>query len=221
MGPSRGSRRCSTTTRSLSGCCGAGDGAWGSPRPSASPTRQSDGWWSSPSSASSGPAPSTTRCAHELINSILELIEKAKQELVSPDQYAKWADTHLAAAATPVQQELLLRHRECAEVYRRLEERFLGRAILDHDDTILYAEKLIREDPDVHDAVAGSLDHVMVDEYQDTNYAQARLVEGLAGERGNLLVVADDDQSIYKFRGHRWPTSSVLPASTHRTAGLC
>lgn len=138
---------------------------------------------------------------HELIDSILELIEKAKQELVSPDQYAKWADTHLAAAATPLQQELLLRHRECAEVYRRLEERFLGRAILDHDDTILYAEKLIREDPDVHDAVAGSLDHVMVDEYQDTNYAQARLVEGLAGERGNLLVVADDDQSIYKFRG--------------------
>ena len=100
-----------------------------------------------------------------------------------------------------LERELLTRHRECAEVYRRLEATFLERAVLDHDDTILYAERLLREHPDVREAVAGAIDHVMVDEYQDTNYAQARLVEALAGERGNLLVVADDDQSIYKFRG--------------------
>jgi DNA helicase-2/ATP-dependent DNA helicase PcrA len=138
---------------------------------------------------------------HELIDSILELIEKAKQELVSPEEYAEWAETRLAGAATEVQRELLTRHQECAEVYRRLERRFTERAILDHDDTILFAERLVREDADVRAAVAGGIDFVMVDEYQDTNYAQARLVEGLTGERGNLLVVADDDQSIYKFRG--------------------
>jgi len=77
----------------------------------------------------------------------------------------------------------------------------MERAVLDHDDTILYAERLLREHADVREAVAGAIDHVMVDEYQDTNYAQARLVEVLAGERGNIMVVADDDQSIYKFRG--------------------
>jgi DNA helicase-2/ATP-dependent DNA helicase PcrA len=137
----------------------------------------------------------------DLIGAILELIEKAKQELVSPEDYAMWAGARLESAEDPAQRELLIRHQECAEVYRRLQERFTQRGILDHDDTILHAARLLQDHPDVHDAVAGSLDFVMVDEYQDTNYAQARLVERLVGERGNLLVVADDDQSIYKFRG--------------------
>jgi len=63
----------------------------------------------------------------------------------------------------------------------------MERAVLDHDDTILYAERLLREHADVREAVAGAIDHVMVDEYQDTNYAQARLVEVLAGERGDIM----------------------------------
>jgi DNA helicase-2/ATP-dependent DNA helicase PcrA len=139
--------------------------------------------------------------SHDLVDAILDLIEKAKQELVSPAAYATWAEARLAEAGSSLERELLTRHRECAEVYRRLEASFLERAVLDHDDTILYAERLLREHADIREAVAGAIDHVMVDEYQDTNYAQARLVEALAGERGNLLVVADDDQSIYKFRG--------------------
>jgi DNA helicase-2/ATP-dependent DNA helicase PcrA len=137
----------------------------------------------------------------DLIGAILDVIEKAKQELVSPEDYAAWAQARADATEDAAQRELLLRHRECAEVYRRLQERFTRRGILDHDDTILHAARLLQDHPDVREAVAGSLDFVMVDEYQDTNYAQARLVERLVGERGNLLVVADDDQSIYKFRG--------------------
>ena len=141
--------------------------------------------------------------SHDLVDAILDVIEKAKQELVSPEDYADWAESRLAVvgAGAGLERELLTRHRECAEVYRRLEATFMERAVLDHDDTILYAERLLREHADVREAVAGAIDHVMVDEYQDTNYAQARLVEVLAGERGNIMVVADDDQSIYKFRG--------------------
>ena len=139
--------------------------------------------------------------SHDLVDAILDLIEKAKQELVSPEAYADWAEARLAGATGGLERELLIRHRECAAVYRRLEAIFVERAVLDHDDTILFAERLLREHDDVREAVAGAIDHVMVDEYQDTNYAQARLVEALAGERGNILVVADDDQSIYKFRG--------------------
>jgi len=138
---------------------------------------------------------------HELIDPILDLIEKAKQELVTPDEYADWAERRQARAESSLEREMLSRHRECAEVYRRLQHRFLERAVLDHDDTILYAERLLRDDREVGEAVAGSIDFVMVDEYQDTNYGQARMVEALAGSRGNVLVVADDDQSIYKFRG--------------------
>ena len=73
--------------------------------------------------------------------------------------------------------------------------------VFDFDDCILYAERLIREHPAVRSAVADRISHVMVDEYQDTNYAQAKLVETLVAGHRNLFVVADDDQSIYKFRG--------------------
>ena len=73
--------------------------------------------------------------------------------------------------------------------------------MFDFDDCILYAERLIREQPAARRAIADRITHVMVDEYQDTNYAQAKLVETLVSSHRNLFVVADDDQSIYKFRG--------------------
>ena len=84
---------------------------------------------------------------------------------------------------------------------RRLDERYRRAGVFDFDDCILYAERLIREHPAVRSAVADRISHVMVDEYQDTNYAQAKLVETLVAGHRNLFVVADDDQSIYKFRG--------------------
>ena len=137
---------------------------------------------------------------HDLVNSVLSVVEHAKQELVNPQSYTEWAEAQLKNAVSE-QLPVLERHRDCALVYSHLDEHYKKRGILDHDDTILYAYRLIKEFPDVWKAVAGTLDYVMVDEYQDTNYAQAQLVETLVGEKENLLVVADDDQSIYKFRG--------------------
>jgi DNA helicase-2/ATP-dependent DNA helicase PcrA len=138
---------------------------------------------------------------HDLVGPLLHLIEKAKQELITPDEYAAWARRRQLAATDEVEQALLARHAECAELHARLEERYRRLAVLDHDDCILIAERLLREDPAVRGAVCDPVRFVMVDEYQDTNYAQARLVETLVGAHGNVLVVADDDQAIYKFRG--------------------
>src|SRR6202011_2139493 len=86
-------------------------------------------------------------------------------------------------------------------VYAALDERYLRHAVLDHDDTILRAEQLLREHDAPRRAICDAIRYVMVDEYQDTNYAQARLVETLVTAHHNILVVADDDQAIYKFRG--------------------
>jgi DNA helicase-2/ATP-dependent DNA helicase PcrA len=138
---------------------------------------------------------------HDLVGPLLHLIETAKQELITPDEYAAWACRRQLVSTDEVEQALLDRHAECAELYRRLEERYRRLAVLDHDDCILIAERLLREDPAARRAVCDAVRFVMVDEYQDTNYAQARLVETLVARHGNVLVVADDDQAIYKFRG--------------------
>ena len=138
---------------------------------------------------------------HELMDPLLSVITCAKQELVTPAQYEEWAARVLDACTDDAERFVLQRHAEVAAVYARLDDRYRRHAVFDHDDCILYAERLIREHAAVRRAVAESVRYVMVDEYQDTNFAQARLVETLCAGHSNLFVVADDDQSIYKFRG--------------------
>ncbi|MFZ0180343.1 MAG: ATP-dependent DNA helicase [Candidatus Dormiibacterota bacterium] len=138
---------------------------------------------------------------HDLMDPLLEVIGTAKQELVTPDAYATWAAARLEGCDDPAERIVLERHQDVARLYARLDERYRRAGVFDFDDCILYAERLIREHPAVRSAVADRISHVMVDEYQDTNYAQAKLVETLVAGHRNLFVVADDDQSIYKFRG--------------------
>ena len=138
---------------------------------------------------------------HDLVDPILDVIGKAKQELVTPERYSSWAAGMLEVCADPAERALLERHAEIADVYAALDQHYRRHAVLDHDDTILCAELLLREHEPARWAICGAIEQVMVDEYQDTNYAQARLVETLVEDHRNLLVVADDDQSIYKFRG--------------------
>lgn len=74
-------------------------------------------------------------------------------------------------------------------------------ALVDYDDLLLLTLQLFEAHPDVKALVAGQIQHVLVDEYQDTNPAQARLVEAFASVHGNVMAVGDDAQSIYRFRG--------------------
>lgn len=71
----------------------------------------------------------------------------------------------------------------------------------DYDDLLFEFERLLVEEPEVRQSLAARFSHVMVDEYQDTNRVQARLVKLLVGESGNIMAVGDDAQSIYSFRG--------------------
>src|SRR5262249_11327732 len=74
-------------------------------------------------------------------------------------------------------------------------------AVMDFDDLLWHSVRLLEEHEDVRERLAGHFRWVLVDEYQDTNLAQERLVELTAGSGGNVCVVGDDDQSIYRFRG--------------------
>jgi len=86
-------------------------------------------------------------------------------------------------------------------VYVEYEKRMKMSNALDFDDLILLAVRLFQEFPDVLQYYQRMYKHVLIDEYQDTNNLQYQLASYLAGGYGNICVVGDDDQSIYKFRG--------------------
>jgi DNA helicase-2/ATP-dependent DNA helicase PcrA len=91
------------------------------------------------------------------------------------------------------------------ESIRTVQKRYIDRKakhhLMDFDDLLVQLDRLLRERPDVRQRISGQFKYVLVDEYQDTNKIQASLVEQLASAHGNLLVVGDDAQSIYAFRG--------------------
>ena len=88
-----------------------------------------------------------------------------------------------------------------AQVYLEYEKQLKANNALDFDDLLLKTVQLFDTNPDVLDYYQERFKYIMVDEYQDTNTVQFRLVSLLAGKYKNLCVVGDDDQSIYKFRG--------------------
>ena len=121
---------------------------------------------------------------------LLAAISKAKDELVSPQEFSLKAAT---ASNYGMKKQ--------AEVYREYQERMRKNNALDFDDLIVKTIELFKTDAEVLNYYQERLRYIMVDEYQDTNTAQFELVRLLANKYKNLCVVGDDDQSIYKFRG--------------------
>jgi DNA helicase-2/ATP-dependent DNA helicase PcrA len=93
------------------------------------------------------------------------------------------------------------REEQLAAVYRRYQARLEATGGVDFDDLLLLAVRLLDETPEVLAWYRGLWRHVLVDEYQDTNRAQYRIIRLLTGEHANICCVGDPDQSIYKWRG--------------------
>jgi len=92
-------------------------------------------------------------------------------------------------------------HEKVAEVYRLYQQRLLAASAMDFDDLLMITVELFGAFPEILAHYQDRFRYVLVDEYQDTNHAQYRLVQLLAGKHHNLCVVGDSDQSIYAFRG--------------------
>ena len=120
--------------------------------------------------------------------SFLNAISAAKNELISPEEFALQA----AGDFNKTRQ---------AQVYREYQARLKANNAMDFDDLIMKTVELLKFDTEVRTFYQEKFQYIMVDEYQDTNTAQFELVRLLASGRENLCVVGDDDQSIYKFRG--------------------
>ena len=114
-------------------------------------------------------------------------ISDAKNALVPPDEYARLAMTPLAKAVVPV--------------YAALEPTLRAQNAVSFDDLLVLPVQLLAAHPDLRAHYAARFEHLLVDEYQDTNHAQYEFVRLVAGAEGNVAVVGDDDQSIYGWRG--------------------
>ncbi|MGI6217713.1 MAG: ATP-dependent helicase [Coriobacteriales bacterium] len=122
------------------------------------------------------------------VQSIRSRISNAKNELVTASDFAA------RASGSPVEQV-------ASKVYTRLEERLRAANAMDFDDLLLYGYKLLKDNPDVLRSYQDRFEYISVDEYQDTNHAQYEITKLLASLNRNIMVVGDDDQSIYSWRG--------------------
>jgi len=119
---------------------------------------------------------------------VLSYISRAKERLMTPEEFARECNTDF-------------RTRQIAKVYRVYQKRLSEANALDFDDIIMQTVRLLERNEEARQFYQRKFRYVAVDEYQDTNYAQFRLTELLGGGYRNVMVVGDDDQSIYKFRG--------------------
>lgn len=120
--------------------------------------------------------------------SVAAAISSAKDKLITPAMFEEEA----AGDYRKIKQ---------AAIYKAYQERLKAANAMDFDDIIMLTVQLFEENPDVLEHYQNLYKYIVVDEYQDTNTAQYRLISLLAAKYRNLCVVGDDDQSIYKFRG--------------------
>ncbi len=124
---------------------------------------------------------------------VRDVISACKNDLVTVEAYC--SDANRIEADKASGRPLL------GEIYRRYRDTCHRMCVMDFDDILLYTDMLLANNPDVLGVIAGAYDHILVDEYQDTNKAQYSILKRLTWLNKNICVVGDDSQSIYAFRG--------------------
>ncbi len=122
-------------------------------------------------------------------------ISMAKNNLITPAIYAQQNEIRLA--------DKNMRMPAITEIYKEYVKRCFLSGAMDFDDLLLKTNLLFRDKPEILEKYQKRFDYVLVDEYQDTNYAQYLIIKKLAAAHNNICVVGDDAQSIYSFRGAR------------------
>lgn len=150
----------------------------------------------------------------KFVQALITHFSRLKDEDIMPEEYLAYAeglqldtDASEAGAATTIddakkaQQDEAQRVMEAARAYHHYQRVLRERNAMDFGDLIAETIHLFKERPAILEKYREQFQYILVDEFQDTNYAQYELIRMLAQPRNNLTVVADDDQSIYSFRG--------------------
>jgi len=128
-----------------------------------------------------------------LLGELLTYFGRLKEEIISPEAYLKYA-----AGLEGLDRE---KHMELGQAYRVYRQLTREKGLMDFADQIALPLELLDKRPNIAAELHKRYQYILVDEFQDTNISQNKLVQHIAGPSGNIMVVGDDDQSIYKFRG--------------------
>ncbi|RJO64676.1 MAG: PD-(D/E)XK nuclease family protein [Candidatus Omnitrophota bacterium] len=146
------------------------------------------------------------------IEALISLFSRAKDEDISPGEYLEFTQGLLRKAKEAPQDKALeeraLQQIEVAGAYSQYQELLARYGLLDFGNQFYLALELLRTHPAVLQKYQQQFKYILVDEFQDTNFAQFQIIKLLAGNRKNIAVVADDDQCIYRWRGAAY--SNVL-----------
>lgn len=140
---------------------------------------------------------------NKFLEALLQHFSKLKDEDIAPDEYIRWAKSENRKHKTEDESEKLNNEQylELANAYKAYEDLKIKEGVMDFSDLISNTLKLFRTRKNILKAYQQQFEYILVDEFQDTNFAQNELAIMLAGSKQNIAVVGDDDQSIYRFRG--------------------
>jgi len=140
----------------------------------------------------------------KFIHALIKHFSRCKDELITPQDYLKHAEKFRLDNDLRKDEEAALEVRrleEVANAYHTYQQLLLDNDLLDFGDLINYCLELFEKRPTIIKKYQKQFQYILIDEFQDTNYAQYQLIKLLGKPRNNITVVGDDDQSVYKFRG--------------------
>ncbi|MDA2936132.1 UvrD-helicase domain-containing protein [Patescibacteria group bacterium AH-259-L05] len=142
---------------------------------------------------------------NKFIQVLVRHFSRAKDELISPSEYLEYAENLKLDKDSAMSDELLdaesLRIKEIAEAYHIYQQLLLENNALDFGDLINYTIELFNKRPQILEKYRQQFKYILVDEFQDTNWAQYQLLQMLAAPNNNITVVGDDKQAVYRWRG--------------------
>ncbi|MDZ4244056.1 MAG: UvrD-helicase domain-containing protein, partial [Candidatus Doudnabacteria bacterium] len=140
------------------------------------------------------------------IKALVSHFSRAKDELITPEEYLEYAEKlklskDAAESGAEFADDEAKRIEEVANAYHVYQKLLLESSFLDFGDLINYSLKILKDRPLILEKLRRRYKYILIDEFQDTNYAQYQLIRILSEPLNNITVVGDDDQSIFKFRG--------------------
>ncbi len=138
---------------------------------------------------------------YRFVEGILSHFSRLKDEFISPEKYLEFVTKFKSNASSPEDNDEAERLDELARLYKSYIQTARQQGQLDFGDQIYLTLELFAKRPNIKKQYQKGFKYILVDEFQDTNLAQSKLMGQLAEGHGNLMVVGDDDQSIYRFRG--------------------
>ena len=137
---------------------------------------------------------------NKFLEGLLQHFSRLQDECVTPTDYINWTKTIEKPKDDETRLELQ-KSIELANAYQKYNELKTKESLFDFGDLITYTRKLFKERPNILRVYQERFKYILIDEFQDTNFAQNELAILLAGKNKNITAVADDDQAIYRWRG--------------------